>query len=163
MCDRQRISLLGEGLRTIDPEDFYFVPLDINWRAICAKAYSEEVFTTDHFYYLKAAGFLDRPAVIFVSHTNSIVQEPGHRERVTRIEELRPHWVQLHPCIYACSYLESDESGSPIPLARRDFQRLLSFHTHYLGATPSDVPRPLPWAGISGIDAPPPRTLGPPS
>lgn len=142
-CDRNRIGLMEIALRSIEPEDLYLIPLDLNWRSMANEAFDEREFLGDHISYLKAAGYLDRPVVIFVSHANSIVLEPDHLERMMRVEEVRPHWLHLHPCVYACSYMESDEFGSPIPLGRDTLQRMLRLHTHYLGATKNDHPRVL--------------------
>ncbi len=140
-CDRNRIRLMETTLRTIDPEDLYLIPLDLNWRAMAHQAFDEREFVGDHVSYLRAAGYLDRPVVIFVSHANSIVLEPDHLERMMKVEEVRPHWLELHPCVYVCSYNESDEFGSPIPLGRDTLRRMLRLHTHYLGATKSDRPK----------------------
>lgn len=139
-CDRNRITMMEIALRAVDPEDLYIIPLDLNWRAMAKRAFDEHMFIGDHVDYLKSAGYLDRPVLIFVSHANSIVLEPDHLNRMMKVEEVRPQWLHLHPCIHVCSYMESDEFGSPIPLGRETLQRMLSFHTHYLGATKRETP-----------------------
>jgi hypothetical protein len=148
-CDRARRGLLRAALEAIDPEDLYYIPLDINLKGLAMRTAGWTCWEA-HFPYLKAAGYLDRPVVAFLSHSAPLAEGPNYLERIMQVERVLPLLMKTEAYIAVCSYLESDETTSPIPLSKDLLLPILKCHTHYLGATISDSLRVLLGAGRRG-------------